>query len=418
MNKLAVKKLKKNDHPSLDIVDSHGIELSGKRIVLCVAGSVAAYKAIELARLLMRHGADVRCVTSEAVTKLIQPDYFKWATGNDVITKLTGKLEHIKLADYKQSDLVIVYPGTANTLGKLANGIDDTPVSTVLTVGFGSKIPILMCLAMHKSMYENSAVKKNIKFLKNEIEFLSPKLVEGKAKAPEPEDVLNNVLTKFGFSSVLKNKKVLMTAGPTIEYIDPIRAITNLSSGKTGTLLASELISAGAKVTLVYGPGNQVPTKGIKVINVTTSKEMFDAVRKELQKKYDIVIMAAATSDYTPQNPSKSKIKSDKKSLVIRLKKTPKIIDIVKKYQKNTLLVGFKAETNLSKNALIKSAKMKIKETGADMIIANDIGKKYQKNTNYNQIIVVDDKKSIISGWKKKEMIVKIIKNEIEKKLE
>jgi len=292
---LAVKKLKKNDHPSLDIVDSHGIELSGKRIVLCVAGSVAAYKAIELARLLMRHGADVRCVTSEAVTKLIQPDYFKWATGNDVITKLTGKLEHIKLADYKQSDLVIVYPGTANTLGKLANGIDDTPVSTVLTVGFGSKIPILMCLAMHESMYENSAVKKNIKFLKNKIEFLSPKIVEGKAKAPEPEDVLNNVLAKFGFSSVLKNKKVLMTAGPTIEYIDPIRAITNLSSGKTGTLLASELISAGAKVTLVYGPGNQVPTKGIKVINVTTSKEMFDAVKKELQKKYDIVIMAAAT---------------------------------------------------------------------------------------------------------------------------
>ena len=418
MSKLAVKKLKKNDHPSLDIVNSHGIELSGKRIVLCVAGSVAAYKAIELARLLMRHGADVRCVTSEAVTKLIQPDYFKWATGNDVITKLTGKLEHIKLADYKQSDLVIVYPGTANTLGKLANGIDDTPVSTVLTVGFGSKIPILMCLAMHESMYENSAVKKNIKFLKNKIEFLSPKIVEGKAKAPEPEDVLNNVLAKFGFSSVLKNKKVLMTAGPTIEYIDPIRAITNLSSGKTGTLLASELISAGAKVTLVYGPGNQVPTKGIKVINVTTSKEMFDAVKKELQKKYDIVIMAAATSDYTPQNPSKSKIKSDKKSLVIRLKKTPKIIDIVKKYQKNTLLVGFKAETNLSKNALIKSAKIKIKETGADMIIANDIGKKYQKNTNYNQIIVVDNKKAITSGWKKKEKIVQIIKNEIEKKLE
>lgn len=310
MRKLAVKP--KNSHPSLDIVDSHGVELSGKRIVLCVAGSVAAYKAIELARLLMRHGADVRCVASDAVTKLIQPDYFKWATGNNVITKLTGKLEHIKLADYKQSDLIIVYPGTANTLGKLANGIDDTPVSTVLTVGFGSKIPILMCLAMHESMYENSAVKKNIKFLKNKIEFLSPKLVEGKAKAPEPEYVLNYTLKKFGFSSVLKNKKVLMTAGPTIEHIDPVRAITNLSTGKTGTLLASELISAGAKVTLVYGPGNQIPTKGIKVINVTTSKEMFDATKKELKKKLDIVIMAAAASDYTPEKQSKFKIKRTK----------------------------------------------------------------------------------------------------------
>jgi len=276
----------------------------------------------------------------------------------------------------------------------------------------------LMCLAMHESMHENSAVKKNIKFLKNKIEFLSPKLVEGKAKAPEPEDVLNNVLKKFGFSSKFKNKKVIMTAGPTIEYIDPVRAITNLSSGKTGTLLASELISAGAKVTLVYGPGNQTPSKGIKVINVTTNKEMFDAVKKELEKKFDIIIMAAAASDYTPENPSKSKIKSDKKSLVIRLKKSPKIIDQVRKYQKNALLIGFKAETNLSKNALIKSAQKKFKETGADIIIANDIGKKYQKNTNYNQIIIVDDKKSISSGWKKKEKIVKIIKNQIEKKLE
>ena len=415
---VAKKKIKKKDHPSLDIVSSYGIELSGKRIVLCVAGSVAAYKAIELARLLMRHGADVRCVTSNAVTKLIQPDYFKWATGNEVITKLTGELEHIRLADYNQSDLIIVYPGTANTLGKLANGIDDTPISTVLTVGFGSKIPILMCLAMHESMYDNSAVKKNIKFLKNKIEFQLPQLIEGKAKAPEPEDVLQYVLIKFGFSSKLKNKKVLMTAGPTIEYIDPVRVITNLSSGKTGTLLASELISAGAKVTLVYGQGNQTPSKGIKVINVTTSKEMFDATKKELKKKFDIVIMAAAISDYTPENPSKSKIKSDKKSLIIRLKKAPKIIDLVRKYQKNALLVGFKAETNLTKIALIKSSQKKMKESGADIIVANDIGKKYQKNTDYNQVLILNNKKTISSGWKKKEKIVKIIKKEIEQNLE
>ncbi|WP_300323858.1 bifunctional phosphopantothenoylcysteine decarboxylase/phosphopantothenate--cysteine ligase CoaBC [Nitrosopumilus sp.] len=411
------KKIKKKDHPSLDIVSSHGVELSGKRIVLCVAGSVAAYKAIELARLLMRHGADVKCVTSNAVTKLVQPEYFKWATGNEVITKLTGELEHIRLADYNQSDLIIVYPATANTLGKLANGIDDTPVSTVLTVGFGSKIPILMCLAMHVSMYENSAVKKNIKFLKNKIEFLSPKMIEGKAKSPEPEDVLDFVLNKFGFSSVLKNKKVLMTAGPTIEYIDPVRIITNLSSGKTGSLLASELISAGAKVTLIYGPANEKPPSGVKIINVTTNKEMLDETKKELKKKYDIVIMAAAASDYTPQNTSKSKIKSDKESLVIRLKKAPKIIDQVKKLQKDTFLIGFKAETNLTKNALIKSAQKKMKDSGADIIIANDIGKKYQKNTNYNQVFFVDRKKVIASGWKKKEKIVKFIRKEIEMKI-
>ena len=418
MSRLAVKKkTKRKDHPSLDIVSSYGVELSGKKIVLCIAGSVAAYKAIELARLLMRHGADVTCVASNAVTRLIQPDYFKWATGNKVITKLTGELEHIRLADYNQSELIIVYPATANTLGKLANGIDDTPVSTVLTVGFGSKIPILMCLAMHESMYDNSAVKKNIKFLKNKIEFLSPKMIEGKAKAPEPEDVLEYTLRRFGASKILKNKKILMTAGSTIEYIDPVRVITNLSSGKTGVLLASELISAGAKVTMIYGPANVNPPQGAKVINVTTNKEMFDAAKNELKKKFDVVIMAAAASDYTPENNSKSKIKSNKESLVVRLKKAPKIIDIVRKFQRNTLLIGFKAETNLSRNKLIKSAQKKMKESKADIIIANDIGTKYQKNPDYNEVLIVNSTKTISSGRKKKEQIAKFIIKEIEKKI-
>jgi len=419
VNKLvAKKKIKKRDHQSLDIVSSHGVELSGKKIVLCIAGSVAAYKAIELARLLMRHGADVTCVTSNAVTKLIQPDYFKWATGNKVITKLTGELEHIRLADYNQSDLIIVYPATANTLGKLANGIDDTPISTVLTVGFGSKTPILMCLAMHDAMYGNSAVKKNIQFLKNKIEFISPQMIEGKAKAPEPEDVLENVLKKFGFSSTLKNKKVLMTAGPTIEHIDPVRVITNQSTGKTGVSLASELISAGAKVTLVYGPGEEKPPNGAKIINVLSSKEMFDAVKTELKKKFDIVIMTAAVADYIPTNPSKKKIKSSKNEMKISLKKAPKIIDQIKKWQKNVLLVGFKAETNLTKNQLIKSAQKKLKESSSDIIVANDIGSsRYKKNPQNNQVIIVDSKRVVVSGWMKKQKIAKFIKKQIEQKI-
>lgn len=411
--------IKEKNHPSLDIVSSYGVELSGKKIVLCVAGSVAAYKAIELARLLMRHGADVRCVTSDAVTKLVQPDYFKWATGNDVTTKLTGELEHIRLADYNQADLIIVYPATANTLGKLANGIDDTPVSTVLTVGFGSKIPILMCLAMHASMYNNIAVKKNVEFLKNKIEFLAPQQIEGKAKSSEPEDVLDYVLNKFGFSSILKNKKILITVGPTIERIDPIRIITNQSSGKTGVLLASELISSGAKVTLVYGPGSEGPPKGAKIIKISTSSEMFSVIKKEMIKKFDIVIMAAAISDYTPEKPSKSKIKSIKNKINISLKKTPKIINFIKKYQENVFLVGFKAETNISKNELIIRAKKKMNESNADMIIANDIGSiRYKKNHDNSEVLVIDSNKVVSSGWMKKEKIAKFIKKEIECRLE
>lgn len=408
----------KKNHPSLDIVNSSGVELSGKKIVLCVAGSVAAYKAIELARLLMRHGADVTCVASNAVTKLVQPEYFKWATGNEVITKLTGELEHIRLADYDKADLIVVYPGTANTLGKLANGIDDTPVSTVLTVGFGSKIPILMCLAMHASMYDNIAVKKNIEFLKNKIEFLTPQMIEGKAKASEPEDVLEHVLKKYGFSSILKNKKILMTAGPTIEYIDPVRVITNQSSGKTGVLLASELISAGSKVTMVYGPGIEKPPKGAKVIKVFTSKEMYDVVKQEMKKKFDIVIMAAAAADYTPENPSKKKIKSTQERIKISLKKVPKIIDQIKIYQKNVILVGFKAEVNLSKKDLISVAKKKLQESNADMIIANDIGSsRYKKNPENNEVFIIDSGKVRSSGWKNKLKIAKFIRKEIENKL-
>ncbi len=409
---------KKKDHPSLDIVNSSGFELSGKKIVLCVAGSVAAYKSIELARLFMRHGAEVECVASSAVTKLIQPDYFKWATGNEVITKLTGELEHIKLADYNQADLIVVYPATANTLGKLANGIDDTPISTVLTVGFGSKIPIVICPAMHAAMYDNAAIKKNIEFLKNKIDFVSPQMIEGKAKAPEPEDVLEYVLKKFGYSSILKNKKILITAGPTIEYIDPVRVITNQSSGKTGVLLASELISAGSKVTLVYGPGTEKPPKGAKVIRISTSKEMSEVVKKEMEKKFDIVIMGAAIADYTPEKPSKKKIKSTAKKIKISLKKAPKIIDQIKKYQKNVFLVGFKAEVNISKKELINSSLQKLKETNADMIIANDIGSlRYKKNPENNEVLIIDSKKVKSSGWKTKQKIAKFIRHEIENKL-
>jgi len=400
-------------HPSLDIVESYGTELTGKKIVLCVAGSVAAYKSIELARLLMRYGANVKCVMSGASTKLIKPDYMKWATGNHVITKLTGNMEHIDLADYKRSDLIIVYPSTANTLGKLANGIDDTPISTVLTVAFGSRTPILMGLAMHASMYENAAVRKNMKFLRKKVDFVSPQMIEGKAKAPEPEDVLDFVLTKFGQSKKLKGKRVLMTAGPTVEKIDPVRVMTNISTGKTGTLLASELVSAGAKVTLVYGPGTAKPPKGAKIIRVKTVSEMFGAVKKELRKKFDVVILAAAVSDFIPKS-SNSKIKSNKNT-AIKLTRAPKIIDHIKKIHKG-ILIGFKAEANVSKKELVSRARKKLRESDADLMIANDIGSGYN-NSDYNEVFLVDSNNVVKTGRKTKSKIVKIIRKNIEKNL-
>jgi phosphopantothenoylcysteine decarboxylase/phosphopantothenate--cysteine ligase len=405
-------------HPSLDIVGSDGTELAGKKIVLCISGSVAAYKSIELARLLMRHGGDVTCVASKAATDLIQPSYFKWATGNPVITKLTGDLEHIKVADYKQSDCIIVYPCTANTLGKLANGIDDTPISTVLSVGLGSKIPIIIALAMHQAMYENPAVVHNIEFLKNKVGFISPKFIEGKAKAAEPEEILDVILRKFGSSPALKGKKVLITAGPTIEYIDPVRVITNQSTGKTGALLASEFISAGAKVTVIYGPCTEVPPKGAKVVHVKTSSQMSEALKKEMRQKWDIVILAAAVSDYTPEKPSRTKIDSDLLRISLNLERVPKMINDVKKIQRDVFLVGFKAETGVSKQELIRKAREKIIQADCDLVIANDIGtKRYKKNSDYNNVISVDSKGTTESGWKDKSKIAKFIRKEIEKRI-
>src|SRR5207237_1787940 len=192
-------KAKRGTHPSKDIVGSDGSELDGRKIVLCITGSVAAYRAIDLARLLMRHGADVHAVMTESTAAtLLHPEMMKWATGNDVVTKLTGNLEHVMLADYGMSDLIVVYPCTANTLGKMAAGIDDTPVTSVLSVALGSKIPIIIAPAMHEAMYDNYFIKKNISILKDQgIVFLEPSVSEGKAKVAPIEQVLISVINKF-----------------------------------------------------------------------------------------------------------------------------------------------------------------------------------------------------------------------------
>lgn len=230
--------------------------------------------------------------------------------------------------------------------------------------------------------------------------------------------MLDFVLKKLGSSSILRGKKVLMTAGPTIEYIDPVRVITNQSSGKTGVLLASELVSAGAKITFIYGPGTEPPPKGAKIIRVETGQEMLNAVRKEMKQKFDVVILAAAASDYTLEKPSRTKIKSDHEKIVLKLKRVPKIIDEIKKIQKDVFLVGFKAETNISKGKLISLARKKLKESNADLMVANDIGlDKYKENSDNNNVIIIDSKMIIQSGWKNKLKIVKLLRKEIEKRL-
>ncbi len=363
-----------SEHPSKDIVGSEGRELQGNKIVLCVTASVAAYKAVDLARLLMRHGADVYVVMSKSSKMLLAPDLMRWATGNDVVTELTWKLEHVQLADYGRSDLVLIYPCTGNTISKIANGIDDTPVTSVVSVALGSKIPVMIAPAMHEAMYDNPVLQRNVESLKNLVEFVEPNIVEGKAKIAEPEVVLSAVLAKMS-DTKLKGRKILVTAGATAEHIDPIRVVTNPASGKLGAAIARQAMMMGADVTLVFGYGSATVPGGAKVMRVSTTEEMMNAVLGELRSdKYHVLIMTAAVSDFKPESARGVKIETRKEGdLTLRLKTTEKIVDKVKKTSQGTFLVAFKADCNLSDEQLVKSAQAKMLECDADLMVANDV---------------------------------------------
>jgi len=309
-------------HPSRDIMQTRGTELKEKRIVLCITGSVAAVQSPEIARQLMRHGADVFAVMSHMAQKIIHPYLVEWATGNPVVTELTGKIEHVALAGEhdKKADLILVAPATANTISKIASGIDDTTVTSVASTAFGSKIPIVIVPAMHESMYRHPILDENVKKLRAlGIEFVGPRVEEGKAKIAETEEIVEAVIRKLSASKDFAGKKILVTAGPTLEYIDPVRVITNKSSGLMGVEVAREALLRGAEVTLIYGPGTATPPDEARVVSVERTKEMYEAVVSELKsQKYDAVIATAAASDWALGKPFDYKVSTRKTSTLKR----------------------------------------------------------------------------------------------------
>jgi phosphopantothenoylcysteine decarboxylase/phosphopantothenate--cysteine ligase len=384
-------------HPSKDITGSDGSELAGKKIVLCVTGSVAAYRAIDMARLFMRHGADVHAVMSQSTAStLLHADMMEWATGNEVVTKLTGKLEHVALADYNMSDLIVVYPCTANTIGKAASGIDDTPVTSVLSVALGSKIPVIIAPAMHEAMYGNEFIQQNVERLKKRVTFVEPTIEEGKAKVAEPEAVLKVAIAILGGKGPLAGRKILVTAGSTAEQIDPIRVVTNASSGKMGSAIAGEAEKMGALVTLVYGHGTESPRVS-RIIRVRTSDEMRDVVIGELRKGYDAVIMAAAVADFRPEAKSARKLETRSGGIKLSLVPTKKIVDEIKRVDKDVFLVAFKADYGVTESALVDKAFKKLKECDADLVVANDLGKKGSAaGSDTSEVFIVDAKKKVV----------------------
>jgi phosphopantothenoylcysteine decarboxylase/phosphopantothenate--cysteine ligase len=399
-------------HPSLDITGSEGSLLKGKRVALGVTGSVAAVRAEEIARALMRRGAEVRAVMSEAATRIVHPDLLHWATGRPVVTRLTGAIEHVALAGNVPGrvDLVIVAPATANTIGKIAAGIDDTPVTSLVTSGLGQGIPLLVVPAMHESMYRHPLVVENVAKLERiGVAFLMPRLAEGKAKIAETEDVVASAIGLCVYGRLFNGKKVLVSLGRTVERLDPIRVLTNNSSGRMGAALARAALALGAGVTVVAGKVSVALPGGAKTIAVSSAGEMFDAVRNELAaSRYDHFIAAAAVGDWRPVKPAAKKISThDGKKLTLELEPTPKIIDRVKEWSPRIFLTAFRAVHGLSQDELVADGLARLKQANADLIVANDAsrpGSAFEADTNDVTVISTDGKAARLPAGPKSEL--------------
>ncbi len=404
-----------NHSSKIEITGTKSDLLAGKRIVIGMTGSVAVLEIVHLARLLMRNGAEIYVAMSAAAMDLIQPDLVEWAVGNPVITKLTGQIEHVHLCGKHpdKADLLLIAPSTANTIGKIANGIDDTVVTTFATTAFGTGIPIAIVPAMHATMYDNPMVVENIKKLKkNGVQFIGPRKEEGKAKIAKNEEILQEIIGILTPNDLAK-KKVLVTAGPTRIWLDEIRFISNPSTGKMGINLALEAASRGAEVTLLLGPTSlEVPSADIHTIHIETPQDIINSINKI--KAIDIFISAAAIGDYQPEK-QKGKIPSKQKTLSLELKQTPKIIDYVKEKFPKARIVGFKAEVDVSKDELEKRAQKSLMEHKIDMVVANYLDKPKQGfASETNEVIIVQkNKKSIDVPLKLKRQISKKILDEL-----
>ncbi len=337
--------------------------LEGKTIVVGITGSIAAVETIKLIRSLRRKGANVHAVMSPSASNVVHPYAVQYATQNHVVTELTGMVEHVALLGTEGlADLLLIAPCTANTIGKIAHGIDDTPVTTYALTALGSDTPVVIAPAMHESMLTQNAVKHNIAALRSHVTFVQPRVEDQRAKIADEKDIVL-VVERILSPGDLHGKRVLVTSGPTAESIDPIRILTTRSSGRTGQAIAYEAFRRHADVTIVHNGDVRL----VNQVHVESAAEMIDAVLEELQKGYDIFINTAALSDYTVDR-RKEKIKSGQ-TLHLTLKHVPKLTDLVRTQYPELFIVCFKAETHISPTELIKCAQ----SLPVNLVIANDV---------------------------------------------
>lgn len=371
--------------------------LKGKTVVLAVSGSIAAYKIASLASALGKLHADVQVLMTQNATNFINPITFETLTGNKCLVDTFDRnfqysVEHVALA--KRADVVLVAPASANVIGKIANGIADDMLTTTV---MACKCKKIISPAMNTQMFENPIVQDNLKKLEHYgyeviqpvVGLLACKDV-GQGKMPEPETLLEYILQEVAYEKDLKGKKILVTAGPTQEPIDPVRYLTNHSSGKMGYAIAKVCSMRGAEVTLVSGKTAIKPPLFVDVVPVTTAREMYEAVTGRSDRQ-DIVIKAAAVADYRPKTISEQKVKKTDGELSIEMERTDDILKYLGEHKRaNQFLCGFSMETE----HMLENSRKKLKKKNLDMIVANNVkveGAGFAGDTNIVTLITADD---------------------------
>lgn len=375
--------------------------LQGKTVVLGVTGSIAAYKMANVASMLLKLGADVHVIMTQNATNFIHPITFETLTNHKCLVDTFDRnfefhVAHVSLA--QQADVILIAPASANIIGKLANGIADDMLSTTL---LAAKCPILVSPAMNTNMYENRIVQDNLSKLRQfGIGIIDPDNGRlacgdiGKGKLPKEEILVEYIIREIAKEKDLNGKRILVTAGPTREAVDPVRYLTNHSTGKMGYAVAKAAMLRGAEVTLVSGPVELEPPLFVKTIPVTSAAEMFDAVT-EAQADMDAVIMAAAVADYTPVETADQKIKKSEGEMAIPLKRTKDILAYLGEQKRpGQLLCGFSMETE----HVLENSREKLKRKNADMIVANSLreeGAGFGCDTNHLTLITEKDETDV-----------------------
>jgi phosphopantothenoylcysteine decarboxylase / phosphopantothenate---cysteine ligase len=368
---------------------------SKKKVLLGITGGIAAYKSLEFARLLIKKGAEVRVVMTQNAKEFVHPNSFEVITTSKVHTSLfeeSSAITHINLA--KWADLLIIVPATACIIGKLASGICDDLLTTLCAATLAK---IILVPSMNKVMWKNAILQANIKKLQqHNYDFIEPAVGEqacgdyGCGRMKEPTQIISILDNQ---NKVFENHKVLITAGPTREYIDPIRYISNNSSGKMGYALAQTFYDLGADVSLITGPTSINPPEVSRVTQVITADEMYNKVLDSI-KDTDIFVSVAAVSDYKISAPAKAKIKKDKDNLELNLNRTKDILSTVAKMKDKPFCVGFAAETD----SLIENARKKLLEKNLDLIIANQIEESgFPFDSESNKVVALDKNNNIIN---------------------